>query len=635
MQYFRFSGDFDAVAAGFGAISEEYGFSLSAGGYPVEVQSGDAFAVCMRPEGAKVTYSEKPEFFRALSLMAIAMREGKTELDVCERARFDTCGIMVDLSHGAILTVESLKSMVRKLAMMGNNMLMLYTEESYELPGYPYFGYMRGRLSSAELHEVDEYADLFGVEIIPAMQTLGHLANTLHWRAFSDVADTEDCLFVGEEKTYRFIGDMLRAISAPFRSRRIHIGFDETMSLGLGNYMNKHGYRPRIDIFTEHLDRVCRMCRDMGLEPIIWPDMFFHTVSATGYADAGLPIPKEVAEKIPKGVALAGCSYGRRDAEKIRGFLDRLCAPGNPVWLAGATIDWSGFCVDYKTSIPATNAFLSTGKSLGIRDALMTTWGDDSTERDPMLVLLGAALYAEHRYTDGTPNFDFVRKLYDFAAISDSSMVLALSELDTPGCAEPDEDGNVSDPFSEGNATNPTKYLFWQDPLLGLFDAECKKVDFPAHFRACAEKIEKYLGMKGGWDDTLRFYLALANTLVDKCDIGVRIKAAYDRGDRAALRTLAGEKIPALRAEVEKVWKLYRTMWFTRHKAFGLEVIDRRFGTLAFRLDAAAARLTDYIEGRIPEVEELIEERRPVLCNDKKSICFYNDWLWTSTAWGR
>jgi len=41
---------------------------------------------------------------------------------------------------------------------MSYDSLMLYTEDTFELPGYPYFGHMRGRFSKEELKEIDDYA---------------------------------------------------------------------------------------------------------------------------------------------------------------------------------------------------------------------------------------------------------------------------------------------------------------------------------------------------------------------------------------------------------------------------------------------------------------------------------------------
>ena len=45
------------------------------------------------------------------------------------------------------------------------NLLMLYTEETYEVPGDPYFGIYRGRYSREEIREMDDYAQIFGIEL--------------------------------------------------------------------------------------------------------------------------------------------------------------------------------------------------------------------------------------------------------------------------------------------------------------------------------------------------------------------------------------------------------------------------------------------------------------------------------------
>ena len=143
-------------------------------------------------------------------------------------------------------------------------MFLFYREESYAVPEYEYFSYMRGRHTDEQIKELDDYAYALGIEIIPAIQCLGHLGKTLHWGQFAPVRDTANCLLVGEEETYKFIECMLKAAMRPLRTKRVHIGFDETMSLGTGAYRVKHGAVPREDIFCEHLARVAEICERLG-----------------------------------------------------------------------------------------------------------------------------------------------------------------------------------------------------------------------------------------------------------------------------------------------------------------------------------------------------------------------------------
>ena len=48
------------------------------------------------------------------------------------------------------------------------NLGMMYTEDTYEVPGQPYFGYQRGRYSADELRALDDYAICWASSFVPA-----------------------------------------------------------------------------------------------------------------------------------------------------------------------------------------------------------------------------------------------------------------------------------------------------------------------------------------------------------------------------------------------------------------------------------------------------------------------------------
>lgn len=66
---------------------------------------------------------------------------------------------MIDCSRNAVASVESVKKWIDLTSSIGYNTLMLYTEDTYEVSGEPYFGYMRGRYSREELRGLDAYAN--------------------------------------------------------------------------------------------------------------------------------------------------------------------------------------------------------------------------------------------------------------------------------------------------------------------------------------------------------------------------------------------------------------------------------------------------------------------------------------------
>lgn len=75
-----------------------------------------------------------------------------------ENNRFNRFGIMFDMSRNAVMKPEMVKKYIDILSITGYNSLMLYTEDTYEIEGEPYFGYNRGKYTIDELKDIDRYA---------------------------------------------------------------------------------------------------------------------------------------------------------------------------------------------------------------------------------------------------------------------------------------------------------------------------------------------------------------------------------------------------------------------------------------------------------------------------------------------
>ena len=63
------------------------------------------------------------------------------ELEMAKK--FDSLGVMIDMSRNAVMSIPSLKRYLPILRKMGYTTVFLYTEDTYEVDGEPYFGYMR------------------------------------------------------------------------------------------------------------------------------------------------------------------------------------------------------------------------------------------------------------------------------------------------------------------------------------------------------------------------------------------------------------------------------------------------------------------------------------------------------------
>ena len=479
-----------------------------------------------RGSEAHIEYGSLPAFLRAAARLALFCREGR-DGEADETPLFKTDGVMLDMSRNAVMTVATVKLMLRRLGALGVNTLMLYTEDTYEIEGRPYFGYMRGRYTKGELCEIDDYAAALGIELIPCIQTLGHLTTALRWGVTRDYRDTKSTLLAGAEETYALIGEMLDTVSSCFRSRRVHIGMDETHDLGLGAALDRYGYREQTEIYLAHLARVSELAKERGLRPMMWSDMFFRM------AGAGLPslqdydlrvtIPEEVAAAVPQGVQQVFWDYYHPGYEFYAENIKKHRALGEDTVFAGGVWLWSGHGPLFSRSVRNTLPALDACRDLGVREVLATVWHNGS-EAMPILALAGCALYADYDYRGG----------HDAEGLRESFRAATLCEYDDFLLAELPEH-----PHGAGGCLS--RALLYNDPLMGLVDKTVEQVTgMREYYLDAAARLD---GLLAGTEyaPAMEVLTALCRLLAKKGDLGVRLLAAYKRGDRAALSSLAEE----------------------------------------------------------------------------------------------
>ena len=69
---------------------------------------------------------------------------------------------------------------------------------------------------------------------------------------------------------------------------------DEAHMVGLGKYLDKHGYTDRATIIVKHLQKVCTIAEKYGFsKPMMWNDMFVRLASEDVF-DENMVIPENV-----------------------------------------------------------------------------------------------------------------------------------------------------------------------------------------------------------------------------------------------------------------------------------------------------------------------------------------------------
>lgn len=601
----NFLGDIDEVQRGIQLLSEQYDFEISCEGLTVKVEKtlNNEIMVDVQENMAVIKFSQKIHFFRGLGLLLEALEEGEQKT-VRETPQFKTSGIMPDVSQGnAVILPKTYEKMLSTMAIMGLNMLMIYMEDSYTIEKEPFFGYMRPRYSQQDFKQIDDYADIFGIEVIPAIQTLAHLKDVLKWGAYSNIAESEDILFVGEPETYKFIENMIKAASNQFRTKRIHIGMDEAWILGKGKYLDKHGIKDKHSIMNEHLAQVIKITEKYGLEAMMWSDMFFNTPDLQGYGNNYNPnvkIEQKIIDNVPKSLSLVFWEYNSDDEQFYEKVLSRHKEFNRNVLFAGGIWNWLGFGLNYGITFRTTNAALSACKKAGIDEVYATMWGDDGTENNIFSTLLGMQLYAEHTYAEEL-DMDKLRKRFAFCTGGNFDDFMSIKYLDeVPGV----KNDNMA-------MCNPSKYLLWQNILLGLYDKNIEGVNLTEHYKKLKVVMEEAKKRNGKYGFMFNLLEKVCDVLEIKAEIGLNITKAYEKGDSITLKNVADSILPELAERVTRLRSYHRDLWFETNKPLGWEVIDFRYGSLLSNIDTSMVRIKDYLNGKITAIGELEEMRAP------------------------
>ncbi len=579
-------------------LSGDLGMTLSENGTAVECVRGDHLSVVSDGKTVTLTWAAPVEFYRALSLIPQPL----AACDIREKARFESCGIMFDCSRNAVLKPEALRFFLRKMALMGLNLGMMYTEDTYEVPEQPFFGYKRGRYTYDELRAVDDYADIFGIELCPCIQALGHLKRILHWPAFSHLRDNDEVLLADLDETYVLLEQMIRAASAPYRSKRIHLGMDEAFGVGMGAHFDRYGYEHPHEVIGRHLRRVLDITDKYGLKAMIWSDMYFH-LDGRHYHSEGLPSERAKKAVDPR-VSLVYWDYYHAKEEEYAGALYRHAQFDAETIFAGGVWIWIGPAPSYTTTIANSVPGLTAAMKAGVKTAFATAWGDNGAETNFNAALLGLQLYGEMNYT-GVYDEQALAQRFQRCCGADAQAFLDLSEFNVvPGMG-----GFPNDP------TNACKFLLYQDPLIQLFEKDTEGFAMAEHFEGLVHKYARYAQENPNYALMFDAYTALAHVLALKCVWHENAGNAVRTGDRDKAAALA-EDIPATVEAIHALRILWRKLWESTNKPNGFEIIEVRLGGLAARMSTAGEKMAAFARGEVDTIPELMEEA--LICKRRK-----------------
>ncbi len=578
-------------------LSSLLGFEIGEG-ISVCAECGDRIGVSLKGGHAVIYHKTKAQFFRGVGMLCQHANEG--EFDITDDGFFDTLGAMIDSSRCGVPTLKTVKSLLDHMALMGYNMVMLYTEDVIKLEGRPYFGYMRGRYTVDDLREIDDYAYEYGIEVIPCLECYGHMEKYLMWGEASPIKDTERVLMAREPKTFEFVDQLIKTVSSALRTKRIHIGMDEAWDMGRGAFLDKHGYVPPFDIFNEFMDGLMEIVNKYGLHPMMWSDMYFRISNKENdlYYEEYIEIPEDVKAKIPDNIDLVFWHYGEKP-ECDDYMLKKHNELQRNVIFAGGNWGWIGHFPEHNYMMETSRFSINACRSNNVKEAMMTVWCNDNAECDPFANLYSLSYFSELCYSEN-PSDEYINARFEACTGGSAELFYKMSYYHNDFERNPHHE-NYSTRFLG-------KPLFWQDIMEGLYDTHLFAKKMSDHYEM-AREIYRGKGKDPKWGYLYEYAFCALDYLAVKTKIAENLVPAYKSGDREMLRSIAELLLPELREKTLAVHKAHKAAWFRNNKIIGWQNLDVRYGGVEARCDTAIYLINAYLKGEIDTLEELEEER--------------------------
>ncbi|XP_026996268.1 hexosaminidase D [Tachysurus fulvidraco] len=211
-------------------------------------------------------------------------------MDVCALSRH-TKLVHLDLK-GAPPRITYLYELIQLFADLGANGILMEYEDMF-----PYEGELKILQSKShppysreEIVAIQDVAYSKGLEIIPLVQTFGHLEFVLKHRTFSTFRELSHCLGTlnpHSKQGLALILEMLNQVMGLHpRSKFLHIGADEVYMLGQGEESKEWLSIPghNVDkLFFSHVNKVLKGIKETypNLSVIMWDDMLRNMTSDT------------------------------------------------------------------------------------------------------------------------------------------------------------------------------------------------------------------------------------------------------------------------------------------------------------------------------------------------------------------
>ncbi|MCM8789249.1 MAG: family 20 glycosylhydrolase [Candidatus Omnitrophica bacterium] len=286
-------------------------------------------------------------------------------------------GIHLDLK-GLPPTPARLLEILELLSQARINCVLVEWEDTYPWKTYPVLR-SETAYSMATINKFLSKAEKLGIEIIPLVQSFGHLENVLSKRKFQhlrEIPDNVSDICPLKKGSREIILDMVKDVLLTHKNiKYFHLGGDEVWSLGscekCKKFVEKNG---KASLYLVHIEPIFEFLNASGIRPIIWDDMMRNW-------------DKKELKKIAGHTDLMCWSYSKDTFTFVKKeTMEKFKKAGCRMWAASAFKGGDGAYVDIpniETRAMNMLNWVKYGQSMKMEGVIATGWSRYNTFVSP------------------------------------------------------------------------------------------------------------------------------------------------------------------------------------------------------------------------------------------------------------
>ena len=293
-------------------------------------------------------------------------------VDIHDKPSLPHRGYMLDISRDKVPAMDSLKQMVDALADLRCNELQLYTEHTFAFQGHERVWADSSPMTAGEIMELDAYCRERFIELVPNLNSFGHLERWLSLPEYNHLAEcpvpwyweewemSYQATLYPSEQALDFLKELYGQMLPCFSSSRLNIGCDETIELGKGRSAERCEREGTHHVYLDFLAKICALAADFGKSVQFWGDVILHSPELIG--------------ELPKGITAMEWGY-----EANHPFDDecaKFAASGVPFYVCPGTSTWNTFIGRYDNMLENISRAAGAAQKAGAVGMLITDWGD-------------------------------------------------------------------------------------------------------------------------------------------------------------------------------------------------------------------------------------------------------------------